>query len=45
MGYNLQNATQQLKSSISFVDLVDAFKEATNSPFKTLVPDEKSRGE
>ena len=45
MGYNLQNATQQLKSSISFVDLVDAFKEATNPPFKTLVPDEKSRGE
>jgi len=27
------------------VDLVDAFKEATNTPFKTLVPDEKSRGE
>ena len=45
MGYNLQNATQQLKSSISFVDLVDAFKEATNTPFKTLVPDAKSRGE
>jgi len=45
MGYNLQNAKQQLKSSISFVDLVDAFKEATNTPFKTLVPDEKSRGE
>ena len=45
MGYNLQNATQQLKSSISFVDLVDVFKEATNPPFKTLVPDEKSRGE
>jgi hypothetical protein len=45
MGSNLQNATQQLKSSISFVDLVDAFKEATNTPFKTLVPDPKSRGE
>ena len=45
MGSNLQTATQQLKSSISFVDLVDAFKEATNPPFKTLVPDPKSRGE
>jgi len=51
MGYNLKNAEEMLaiprkyKNSISFVDLVDAFKEATNPPFKTLVPDPKSRGE
>ena len=51
MGYNLRNAEEMLaiprkyKNSISFVDLVDAFKEATNTPFKTLVPDPKSRGE
>jgi|3_EtaG_2_1085321.scaffolds.fasta_scaffold262694_2 hypothetical protein len=45
MGHNLQNAIGMLGSSISFENLKEAFGEATNPPYKTLIPDPKSRGE
>ena len=44
MGYNFRNAMNNL-DSYSFNSLKDFFSEATTSPFKTLVPDPKSRGE
>ena len=44
MGHNFKNAMNNL-DSYSFNSLKEFFSEATASPFKTLVPDPKSRGE